>query len=95
MDLDINIILKVCIHQLWCLLVNSIGRGEFNKLENLDNLNYFQFGIYRCKISQENDNNNNKLFRFNPKNYYTHTSLEHAKCLGLKIELIIDSQPNF
>ena len=72
-----------------------IGRGEFNKLENLDNLNYFQFGIYRCKISQENDNNNNKLFRFNPKNYYTHTSLEHAKCLGLKIELIIDSQPYF
>lgn len=71
-----------------------IGRGEFNKLDNFDNLSYFQFGIYRCKIIQENDNDN-KLFRFNPKNYYTHTSLEHAKSLGFKIELILDNEPNF
>ena len=71
-----------------------IGRGEFSKLDNFDNLSYFQFGIYRCKIIQENDNDN-KLFRFNPKNYYTHTSLEHAKSLGFKIELILDNQPNF
>jgi hypothetical protein len=69
-----------------------IGRGEFNKLDTLDNLTYFQFGIYRCKVTPTG----NKLFRFNPKNYYTHTSLEHAKMLlGLKIELINDNKPNF
>jgi hypothetical protein len=48
-----------------------IGRGEFNKLDNFDNLSYFQFGIYKWKMISENDN---KIFRFNPKNYYTHTS---------------------
>lgn len=72
-----------------------IGRGEFNNLNTLDNITYFQFGIYRCKVIKDDNNINNKLFRFNPKHYYTHTSLEHAKILGLKIELIKDDKPNF
>lgn len=71
-----------------------IKKGEFKILETLDNLPYFSFGIYRCEVSKSEDESINKLFRFNHQNYYTHTSLEHAKALGLNITLIQDSQPN-
>ena len=70
-----------------------IKRGEFQRIDNFSE--YFQFGIYRCIISKSSDENINKLFRFNKKNYYTSISLDHAKKLGLKYELIQDSQPNF
>ena len=70
-----------------------IKRGEFQRIDNFSE--YFQFGIYRCIISKSSDENINKLFRFNKKNCYTSISLDHAKKLGLKYELIQDSQPNF
>jgi hypothetical protein len=70
-----------------------IKRGDFLKIEKFGE--FFQFGIYRCKISKSTDENINKLFRFNDSNYYTSISLEHAKTIGLKYELIQDSQPNF
>lgn len=71
-----------------------VKRGEFKTIEILPS-DYFQYGIYRCVISPSSDKNINKLFRFNRYNYYTHFSLEHAKTLNLKIELINDSKPNF
>ena len=72
-----------------------IKRGEFQKLKTIDNVEYFQFGIYRVKITPSNDKHINKLFRFSTHNYYTHISLEHARKLKLKMELIQDDKPNF
>lgn len=57
--------------------------------------NIYSFGIYRCRVYKSNDENINKLFRFNFNDYYTHISLNHANKLGLKIELTMDGQPNF
>ena len=73
-----------------------VKRGEFRTLtdEELNEMKYYQFGIYRCKIYNSDDNHTNKLFKFNKLNYYPHTSLEHAKSLNLKIELIHDDKPN-
>lgn len=70
-----------------------IKRGEFQKLDKFGE--FFQYGFYRCKISKSDDDNINKLFRFSKSNYYTSISLDHAKTLGLQIELIQDDQPNF
>lgn len=74
-----------------------IKRGEFQKLlvEDFEKLTFYSFGIYRCKVHKSKDFNVNKLFNFNDKNYYPHISLQDAKQLGLKIELIIDDEPNF
>jgi hypothetical protein len=73
-----------------------VKRGEFRTLtdKEFNEMKYYQFGIYKCKIYRSDDNNTNKLFKFNRLHYYTHTSLEHAKSLNLKIELIQDEQPN-
>ena len=70
-----------------------IKRGEFQILDKFGE--FFQFGIYRCKILKSEDENINKLFRFNNNNYYTSISLDQAKSLNLKIELIQDNKPNF
>lgn len=70
-----------------------IKRGEFQRLEQFGE--FFQFGIYRCIVFKSEDENINKLFRFNKTNYYTSISLNHAQKLGLKIELIQDDKPNF
>ena len=35
-----------------------------------------------------------KLFKLNASNYYTHTSLNDARNMGLKIEMIQDDKPN-
>jgi hypothetical protein len=74
-----------------------IERGEFNILsdDEFNNMQYFQLGIYRVKIEKSEDENINKLFRFNKYNKYTHTSLEHAKSLFLKMSLIQDETANF
>ena len=58
-------------------------------------LKFYQYGIYRCKIAKSDDASINNLFRFNFENYYTHFTLNHAVILGLKIELIVDDEPNF
>ena len=70
-----------------------IKRGEFIILDKFGE--FFQFGIYRCVIKKSDDSNINKLFKFNGNHYYTSISLEHAKKLGLDIQLIQDSKPNF
>jgi hypothetical protein len=72
-----------------------IKRGTFMIINTLENVEYFQYGIYRCVISKSDDPDINKLFRFNSDHYYTHTSMEHAKSLGLKIDLIQDGKVNF
>ena len=74
-----------------------IQRGEFNILshDEFNKMEYFQLGIYRIKIEKSEDENINKLFRFNKYNKYTHTSLEHAKSLNLKMTLIQDETANF
>ena len=74
-----------------------VKRGEFKTItqNELNSQEIFNYGIYRCKVQKSNDRNTDKLFRFNNKNYYPHISLEHAKSLNLKIEMIEDNKPNF
>lgn len=74
-----------------------IKRGEFMTITNeeFSNCEYFKFGIYRVNIEKSQNQKINPLFRFNNTHYYTHTSLEHAKKLNLKMTLIIDDKPNF
>jgi len=66
-----------------------VKEGELKYITELDNKDYFDFGIYRCVISGIN-----KLFKFNKNNYYTHIDLSNARSLNLVIKLIIDDQPN-
>ena len=68
-----------------------IKEGEYKIIKNLDSVEY---GIYRCIITKSDDQII-KLFRFNPKNTYTHLDIKVAIDYGLKIELIQDKQPNF
>ena len=70
-----------------------IKEGEFKNLtkDEFNNLPFYQYGIYRCTITGYN-----KQFRKNVQNdYYTHIDLTEAKRLKLKINLIVDNQPNF
>jgi hypothetical protein len=91
---------KYDVKSLYPSLMNSttlkfaVKRGEFKLLENFDK-EYFEYGIYRCKITKSDDENINKLFKCNFHNYYTSIDLTNAKQLGLKIELIQDNKPNF
>ena len=70
--------------------------GEFKKFskDEFDKLEYFTYGIYRVKIDKSEDENINRLFRFNNLNYYTHINITDAKKIGLKINLIEDEQAN-
>ena len=68
--------------------------GEYLRLETLPD-NFYKYGIYRATITKSEDQNINKLFRFNNDNYYTHFDLTTAKLLNLQINLIMDDQPNF
>ena len=52
------------------------------------------YGIYRCIITLSDDIHTNKLFRLNPRNYYTHIDLQCAYELKLKVTMIQDGQPN-
>lgn len=91
---------KYDVKSLYPSLMNSttlkfpVKRGEFKLLENFDK-EYFDYGIYRCKITKSDDETINKLFKCNFHNYYTSIDLTNAKQLGLKIELIQDNKPNF
>ena len=67
-------------------------QGTFKTLENLND--YLKTGIYRAVISKSNNEDTDKLFRFNFKNYYTQYDIWAARKLGLKIELIQDDIPN-
>jgi hypothetical protein len=72
-------------------LMIPIKRGEFVNLIELEQI--LKVGIYRC-IIKPNSSDDYKLFRFNNKNYYTHTDIYNARKLKLNIELIIDDKPN-
>lgn len=52
------------------------------------------YGIYRCIIKLSDNIETNKLFRLNPRNYYTHLDLQCAHRLDLTVNMIIDDQPN-
>jgi len=90
---------KYDVKSLYPFLMNSntlkfpIKRGEFKIIESFND--FFEFGIYRCKIEKSEDENINKIFKFNYHNYYTSIDLTNAKQLGLNIELIKDNKPNF
>ena len=73
-----------------------IKRGEFGNMTkvNFDSLKFYPYGFYRCKILKSDNNDINKLFRFNTLNKYTHIDLTSAKDKGLKIELIEDNTAN-
>ena len=73
-----------------------IKEGEFRKVIQieLDSSEYFLNGIYRCVIERSTNDNINRLFRFNPKNYYTVYDMKQAKHLRLKINIIEDEQAN-
>ena len=78
--------------------VFPIKAGEFKTIteaELFTNVNFFTYGIYKCNILQSNDDNINKLFRFNKKRFYTHIDLTNALSLGLTIKLIEDGTANF
>lgn len=77
-----------------CKLMIPIKEGEFQTIDKF-NEEFIKFGIYRAIIKESKDFKLNHLFRFNKENYYTNYSINHAKKLGLEIELIVDNQPNF
>ena len=66
------------------------GEKVFISKEEFKNLKYFKYGIYKVKIT-----GNNKLFKFNKVNYYTHFDLTIAKELNLLMEIDIDNDWNF
>lgn len=69
-----------------------IKKGEFKKLtdEEFSNLPYFEYGIYRAKITVQS-----KLMKENKADYYTHYDLTRARELNYEIKLIQDENPNF
>lgn len=75
--------------------------GTFHSIDQLPfQLNakgrrWLPYGIYRVHVTPSADPHTNKLFRFNEKDKYTHTDLESADLLGLKMELLCDEQANF
>lgn len=70
-----------------------IKPGKFEKMEELDKDN-ITYGIYRCIITSNNDEQSYKVFRFNKYNYYTSIDIKKAFELGYSVELIQDEQPN-
>jgi hypothetical protein len=68
-----------------------VKRGEFKIMKNSElNPEYLTYGIYRAIIQC----NNNKLFKTNFSNHYTHVDITRARKLKLKVQLIEDGQPN-
>jgi hypothetical protein len=70
-----------------------VREGEAKYITNIE-LNaksFFDFGIYHCNVEKCYNN----LFKNCKNNYYTHIDLKRAKELHLKIDMIVDGQPNF
>jgi hypothetical protein len=86
---DINwVYLTVLLHHLFSF---PIKNGTFKKItkEEFNNLKFFEYGIYRVKIT----NSDCRLLpTTGPK--FTHYDLERAKELGYTIEIIEDGKPN-
>ena len=74
-------------------LLIPISRGTFHKItsEELTNMKFVKYGIYRCHIKVADY----KLMRSNPLDYYTHIDITRARELGYEITLIEDEEPNF
>lgn len=70
-----------------------IKRGEFSIMttEEFNKSTFLSVGIYRFKVFNPN---NNRLFRCNRNNYYTHTDFLLATKIGLKMEIIQDNKAN-
>ena len=80
-----------------CLLSSDhftfpVKQGEFKVLSELPDI--LSYGIYHCCIQPSGNENQDKLFRFNSKNYYTHYDIQLARKLNLEINLIDDEQAN-
>ncbi len=73
-----------------------VKRGIFDTKTNeeLHNLKFFPYGIYRAVITPSGDDKIDRLFRFNTQNKYPSDSLNDAKKLGFDIEFISDDKPN-
>jgi hypothetical protein len=74
-----------------------VKTGEFKYIttEELNQMEFASYGIYRAIIQSSEDKSKNKLFRFNKRNYYTHIDIKHARELGFEIKMIEDNQSNF
>ncbi len=70
--------------------IKTLSKKEFDKIKNT----FFCYGIYKCKITNIEQSNKKKLFRFNPENYYTTQDLRNAKMLDFQID-IIEEDNNF
>lgn len=72
-------------------------KGVFQTIKALKQARYLTCGIYRVKIECENQDFQ-KIFKFNKDSYYTHYSLRFAlqkqKKYDIKINLVIDDKPN-
>jgi hypothetical protein len=68
-----------------------VDAGEFTQISELSEI--LTFGIYRCIIKKSNTKID-RLFRFNPKNKYSHIDIYHARKLNLEIKLINDNEAN-
>jgi hypothetical protein len=70
-----------------------VGAGEFKHItqEQFNEYSFIPTGIYRCKILSDIDQ---KLFRINPRNFYTHIDLTRAIELGYIIQMVQDGQAN-
>jgi hypothetical protein len=68
-----------------------VDAGEFTQICELSEI--LTFGIYRCIIKKSNTKND-RLFRFNQKNKYSHIDIYHARKLNLEIKLINDNEAN-
>jgi hypothetical protein len=69
-----------------------VKQGVFVNITELPEI--LKYGIYRVMIEQSDNELNDRFFRFNEKNYYTHYHLYTARLLGLKMTLINDGQAN-
>lgn len=62
-----------------------IKQGCYMKLTELPS--YFKYGMYRCQVMPSDDENVNKLFKFNNKDFYTHYDLTLAKKMNMAMKL--------
>jgi hypothetical protein len=70
------------------------GKYQTFTLKQFQALEFYKYGIYKCKIYRSEDININKLFRFNKMCTYTHIDLNLAKKIGLIIKIKENSQYN-
>jgi hypothetical protein len=66
--------------------------GDFIQIDLLPEV--LTYGIYRCIISPSENEDTNKMFKFNHFNKYTHIDIYMARMLNLNIELIVDHEAN-